>query len=127
MTIFSVTTENAPQAIGPYSQAVRFGDLIFASGQIPIDPATNQLVSGDISAQTRQVLTNLRAVLEASESGMTKVLKTTVFLTDLADFAEMNAVYAEAFGDHRPARSTVEVAGLPKSVRIEIDVIAARG
>ena len=127
MTIFSVTTENAPQAIGPYSQAVRFGDLIFASGQIPIDPATNQLVSGDIRAQTRQVLTNLRAVLEASESGMTKVLKTTVFLSDLNDFAEMNAVYAEAFGDHRPARSTVEVAGLPKAVRVEIDVIAARG
>jgi 2-iminobutanoate/2-iminopropanoate deaminase len=127
MTIFSVTTENAPQAIGPYSQAVRQGELIFASGQIPIDPATNQLVPGDITAQTRQVLTNLRAVLEASESGMTKVLKTTVFLTDLADFAEMNAVYAEAFGDHRPARSTVQVAALPKSVRIEIDVIAVRG
>jgi 2-iminobutanoate/2-iminopropanoate deaminase len=127
MTIFSVTTENAPQAIGPYSQAVRHGELIFASGQIPIDPATNQLVPGDITAQTRQVLTNLRAVLEASESGMTKVLKTTVFLTDLADFAEMNAVYAEAFGDHRPARSTVQVAALPKSVRIEIDVIAVRG
>jgi 2-iminobutanoate/2-iminopropanoate deaminase len=127
MTIFSVTTENAPQAIGPYSQAVRQGELIFASGQIPIDPATNQLVPGDITAQTRQVLTNLRAVLEASESGMTKVLKTTVFLTDLADFEEMNAVYAEAFGDHRPARSTVQVAALPKSVRIEIDVIAVRG
>jgi 2-iminobutanoate/2-iminopropanoate deaminase len=127
MAIFSITTENAPQAIGPYSQAVRSGDLVFASGQIPIDPATNLLVPGDIGAQTRQVLTNLRAVLEASESGMTKVLKTTVFLTDLADFGEMNAVYAEAFGDHRPARSTVQVAALPKSVRIEIDVIAVRG
>jgi 2-iminobutanoate/2-iminopropanoate deaminase len=119
-----VSTENAPAAIGPYSQAVGVDGWVFASGQICLDPATNQLEGGDVSTQTRRVLSNLRAVLEAAGGGMDTVVKTTVFLADLADFGAMNAVYAEAFGEHRPARSTVEVSRLPRDVAVEIEVVA---
>lgn len=120
----SIHTEQAPQAIGPYSQAIVSGGLAFSAGQVAIDPATGQLVAGDISAQTRQVLKNLVAVLAAAGSDLGHVVKTTVFLENFDDFAAMNAVYAETFGDHKPARSTVEVARLPKDALIEIEVIA---
>jgi 2-iminobutanoate/2-iminopropanoate deaminase len=120
----TITTGRAPQAIGPYSQAVRSGDLLFLSGQIPLDPATGDLVSGGIDAQVARVLDNIGAVLEASGAGFGDVVRTTVFLVDLADFQAMNTVYARAFGEGRPARSTVQVAALPRGARVEIDVIA---
>ncbi|MFN7966922.1 MAG: RidA family protein [Acidobacteriota bacterium] len=120
----SIHTKQAPQAIGPYSQAIVSGGLVFSAGQVAIDPATGQLVAGDISAQTRQVLKNLVAVLAAAGSDLAHVVKTTVFLKNFDDFAAMNAVYAETFGDHKPARSTVEVVRLPKDALIEIEVIA---
>ncbi len=123
-----VHTDSAPKAVGPYSQAViatRGGAMVYCAGQIPLDPATMTLVTSGISDETRRVLTNLRAVLEAAGARLDTVVKTTVFLTDLADFAEMNAVYAEVFGDHRPARSTIAVSGLPKGARVEIEAIAA--
>ncbi len=123
----TVSTPNAPSAIGPYSQAVVAGDFVFCSGQIPLDPATGVLVEGDIAVQTRRVLENLRAVLEAAGSGLGRVVKTTVFLADLADFQEMNAVYAEYFGEDPPARAAVQVAALPKGARIEIEAVALRG
>ncbi len=123
----TVSTPNAPPAIGPYSQAVVAGDFVFCSGQIPLDPATGALVGGDIAAQTRRVLENLKAVLEAAGSGLDRVVKTTVFLADLADFQEMNAVYAEYFGGDPPARAAVQVAALPKGARIEIEAVALRG
>lgn len=119
-----VTTANAPQAIGPYSQAIRSERFVFASGQIPLDPATGELVEGDIAVQTRRVLQNIRAILEAAGSSLTRVVKATVFMTDLADFASMNAIYAEFFPSEPPARSTIQVAALPKGARIEIEVIA---
>ena len=119
-----IQTDDAPQAIGPYSQAVRFGDFLFTSGQVAIDPATNEFVGGDIEAQTRLVLSNLRAVLAAAGAGMGDVVKTTVFLTTMDNFAAMNAIYAEAFGEAPPARSTVAVAGLPKGALVEIECIA---
>jgi 2-iminobutanoate/2-iminopropanoate deaminase len=119
-----IATANAPQAIGPYSQAVRAAGLIFTSGQIPVDPATQQLVGGDIGAQTERVLKNLAAILEASGSNMEKVLRCTVFLKNMGDFAAMNEVYGRHFKHHPPSRSTVEVARLPKDVLVEIDVIA---
>ena len=128
-----VSTDRAPKAIGPYSQGVRlrfgFGavpaaGLLFTSGQIPIDPATGAIVSGDIRVQTRRVLDNLLAILAAAGAAPTHVVKTTVYLKDLSDFAAMNEVYAEVFPKDPPARSTVEVARLPKEVRIEIDAIA---
>ena len=121
-----VTTADAPQAIGPYSQAISIDKLVFCSGQIPLTPA-GALVEGDVSAQTRQVLTNLKAVLEAAGSSLAQVLKTTVFLADLNDFAAMNAVYAEFFVSEPPARSTVQVARLPRDVRVEVEAIALRG
>jgi 2-iminobutanoate/2-iminopropanoate deaminase len=121
-----VSTANAPQAIGPYSQAIALDSLVFCSGQIPLTP-DGALVEGDIAAQTRQVLTNLRGVLEASGSSLTQVLKTTVFLADMNDFQAMNAVYGEFFTSEPPARSTVQVARLPRDVRVEIEAIAARG
>jgi 2-iminobutanoate/2-iminopropanoate deaminase len=126
-----VSTPAAPAAIGPYSQAVIAGDLVFCSGQIPMDPATGALVgvggdTRDVSAQARQALANLAAVLEAAGSGLHKVVRATVYLTDMGDFAAVNAVYAEAFGDWRPARAAVEVAGLPRGVDVEIDAIATR-
>jgi len=119
-----IETKQAPAAIGPYCQAIVHGGLVFASGQIPLR-ADGTLVEGDIEAQTRQVLANLRAVLEAAGSGFGRVLKTTVFLQDLGDFARFNALYAEAFGAHAPARSTIQVAGLPRGVAVEIEAVAA--
>ena len=121
-----VHTTDAPEAIGPYSQAVVVDGWVFTSGQIPIQPSTGELIKGDVSTQTNQVLSNLKAVLESAGSSLDKVVKTTVYLTDLDTFTEMNAVYAEYFGNHRPARATVQVAGLPKDVDVEIDVIARK-
>jgi 2-iminobutanoate/2-iminopropanoate deaminase len=114
----------APAAIGPYSQAIVAGDLVFTAGQIPLDPATMKVVDGDVAAQTERVMQNLGAVLEAAGTSLSRVVKTTVYLADMNDFAAMNEVYGRAFGEHKPARSTVEVARLPKDVRVEIDVIA---
>jgi 2-iminobutanoate/2-iminopropanoate deaminase len=119
-----VATGNAPQAIGPYSQAVKNGGLVFCSGQIPLDPATGQVVAGSIAEQTARVLDNLKGVLEAAGAGLDSVVKTTVFVKDLAEFAAMNEVYAKYFGTGAPARSTVEVARLPKDVKVEIEAIA---
>jgi 2-iminobutanoate/2-iminopropanoate deaminase len=119
-----VSTAHAPQAIGPYSQAIVAGGFVFVSGQIPLDPATGKVVEGDIKAQTERVLQNLAAVLEAAGTSFRHVVKTTVFLQDMGDFAGMNEVYAGAFGEHKPARSTVAVKTLPRNVLVEIDVIA---
>jgi 2-iminobutanoate/2-iminopropanoate deaminase len=119
-----IATELAPKAIGPYSQAIRAQGLIFTSGQVAIDPATQQVIAGDVSAQTDRVLKNLAAILEASGSSMGKVLRCTVFLKNMGDFGAMNEVYGRYFGQAPPARSTVEVARLPKDVLVEIDVIA---
>ena len=119
-----IATEDAPQAIGPYSQAVRAGNLIFASGQIPLDPATKEFVPGGIAEQTEQVLKNLTAVLEAAGSSFGQVVKTTVFLADMKEFAAMNEVYAKFFPDPPPARATVAAAGLPRNARVEIELVA---
>ena len=119
-----IATKNAPQAIGPYSQAIRSGGFVFTSGQVALDPATGNVVAGDVAAQTERVLQNLAAVLAAAGSSLNKVVKTTVFLKSMGDFATMNEVYGKHFGAHRPARSTVEVARLPKDVLVEIDVVA---
>ena len=121
----AVSTPHAPRAIGPYSQAVRIGDLLFLSGQIPLDPETGALVEGDIAAQTRRVFQNLGAILEAAGASFANVARTTVYLADMADFAAMNEVYATVFESPAPARSTVQAAGLPKNARVEIDVIAS--
>ncbi len=120
----AISTEGAPKAIGPYSQAVRMGNLVFVSGQIPADPSTGALVDGDIAAATRRVFTNIGAVLAEAGLSFDHVARTTVYLADMNDFAAMNAVYAEYFSVPAPARSTIEVARLPRDVRIEIDVIA---
>ena len=119
-----ISTEKAPKAIGPYSQAIRTENLLFTAGQVGLDPATMELVEGGVEAQTRQVLTNLKHVLESGDSGLKFVVKTTVFLQEMADFAKMNSVYAEFFPENPPARSTVQVAGLPKSALVEIECIA---
>jgi 2-iminobutanoate/2-iminopropanoate deaminase len=119
-----IATPNAPQAIGPYSQAIRANGLIFTSGQIPLSPANQQIVEGTVAAQTEQALTNLEAILKASGSSLGKVVRTTVYLKDMGEFAAMNEVYARFFPQPAPARSTVEVARLPKDVRVEIDAIA---
>ncbi|MCP4807174.1 MAG: RidA family protein [Proteobacteria bacterium] len=121
----TVHTDDAPAAIGPYSQAVVHGDTVYCSGQVALLPGTGELYVGDIQGETRQVLANLEAVLEAAGSGLDRCLKVQVFLKDLGDFGAVNAVYAEAFGDHKPARACVEVARLPKDVRVEIDAVAA--
>ncbi|GGK32028.1 reactive intermediate/imine deaminase [Caldalkalibacillus thermarum] len=118
-----VQTQDAPQAIGPYSQAVQVGSLLFTSGQIPLTP-DGKLVEGDVRAQTRQVLANLEAVLKAAGATLNDVIKTTVFIKDMNEFAQVNEVYGEIFGEHKPARSCVEVARLPKDVRVEIECIA---
>lgn len=120
-------TDQAPKAIGPYSQAVRAGGLLFLSGQIPLDPGTGNLVTGSIADQTRRVLENLRAVLTNAGSSLSQVVKTTVFLKDMGQFAEMNEVYGQYFTEDPPARSTVEVARLPRDVNVEIDAIALAG
>jgi 2-iminobutanoate/2-iminopropanoate deaminase len=119
-----ISTKDAPQAIGPYSQAIKANGFVFTSGQIAIDPATQQVVTGDIGAQTERVLRNLSQVLEAAGSGLGKVVRCTVFLKNMNDFAAMNQVYGKYFSSAPPARSTVEVARLPKDVLLEIDVIA---
>jgi 2-iminobutanoate/2-iminopropanoate deaminase len=124
MSIGFVSTPNAPRAIGPYSQATRANGLLFTAGQVGFDPTTGELVDGGISEQTERVLANIRAILEAERLDLFSVVKTTVYLVDMADFAEMNTVYARAFGDHRPARSTVAVAALPRGARVEIDAVA---
>lgn len=117
-------TEKAPKAIGPYSQAIHVGNLIYTAGQVGLDPATMELVPGGIEEQTRQVLKNLASVLEAAGCAMSQVVKTTVFLKDMNDFAKMNAIYAEVFNENPPARSTVAVAGLPKGALVEIECVA---
>jgi 2-iminobutanoate/2-iminopropanoate deaminase len=119
-----ISTPNAPKAIGPYSQAVRAGGFIFVSGQIPLDPATGELVVGDIAQQTARVLDNLKAIVEASGSSLDRAVKVSVFLKDMGEFAAMNAVYAQYFRGKFPARATVEVARLPRDVGVEIDLIA---
>lgn len=119
-----VSTEKAPKAIGPYSQAIRTENLVFTAGQIGFEPATMEIVEGGVEAQTRQVLTNLKYVLEAADSGLNFVVKTTVFLQSMDDFAAMNAVYAEFFPENPPARSTVAVAALPKGALVEIECVA---
>jgi len=122
-----IQTDNAPKAIGPYSQAIKANGVVYASGQIPLDPNTMQIVEGGIREQTERVMNNLSAVLEAAGSSLDRVVKTTVFLADLGDFTEMNEVYGRFFGEIPPARSTVQVSRLPRDVRIEIDVIALAG
>jgi 2-iminobutanoate/2-iminopropanoate deaminase len=123
MSIEMIATNKAPAAIGPYSQAVKIGNLVFTSGQIPLD-ASGNLVEGGIKEQTHQVFRNLQAVLAEAGSSLQKVVKATVFLKDMAMFAELNEIYASYFGEHKPARSTVEVARLPKDVLVEIELIA---
>ncbi len=119
-----VATKDAPLAIGPYSQAIKAGGFIFTSGQIAIDPASNQIIQGDVAAQTEHVLKNLEAILKAAGSGLERVVRTTVFLKNMGDFSAMNEVYGRFWKSAPPARSTVEVARLPKDVAVEIDVIA---
>jgi len=119
-----IATDRAPQAIGPYSQAVRAGSLVFASGQIPINPATGEFVAGGIAEQTEQVLRNLTAVFEAAGLGLDHIVKTTVFLVDMDDFTDMNEVYGRFFGQQPPARATVQAARLPRDARVEIEAIA---
>ena len=124
MSRIVIQTDKAPKAIGPYSQAIRTDFGLFTAGQVGIDPATGELVSGGIEDQTRQVLKNLQNVLEAGGSSLANVVKTTVFLRDMNDFAKMNAIYSESFGANPPARSTVAVAGLPKGALVEIEAVA---
>jgi 2-iminobutanoate/2-iminopropanoate deaminase len=119
-----LSTESAPKAIGPYSQALRSGNTIYTSGQIPLDPATGEIVTGDFDAQVRRVFENLKAVLAAGGVSFANVVKATVYLTDLSTFGQLNAIYGEYFGDHKPARSTVGVAQLPKGAAVEIDLVA---
>ncbi|NIP58374.1 MAG: reactive intermediate/imine deaminase [Gemmatimonadetes bacterium] len=122
-----IRTDDAPSAIGPYSQAIRAGEWVFCSGQIAIDPESGELIGGDVAAQTDRVMRNLSAVLEAAGASLSRVVKTTVFLADMGDFAAMNEVYGRHFGDHRPARATVEAGRLPKDVAVEIEVVAYLG
>lgn len=119
-----IHTDQAPAAIGPYSQAMVANGLLFTAGQIPLDPSTGEVVGDDVAAQTQRVMENLRAVLEAAGSSFETVVKTTVYLADMNDFAAMNEVYGRHLGAHKPARSTVQAAGLPKDVRVEIDAVA---
>lgn len=122
-----VQTDNAPQAIGPYSQAIISGDLVYTAGQIAIDPKTKEVVDGGIADQTERVMHNLSAILQAAGASLGSVVKTTVFLSDMGNFAAMNEVYAKHFGNHKPARSTVQAARLPKDVMVEIEAIARVG
>jgi len=125
MSRLAIATEHAPAAIGPYSQAVRSGNTVFLSGQIPLDPATGQLVEGDIAAQSRRVFDNLQAVCQAAGGSLDQVVRIGIYLTDLGDFAAVNAVMADYFSAPYPARSTIEVAGLPRGARVEVDAILA--
>lgn len=120
-----IETPNAPQAIGPYSQAVKAGGLVFISGQIPLDPGSGQMTAVDVIGQTRQVMENIKAILEAEGMGFENVAKTTIYLTDLSDFGRVNEVYGSYFGDAPPARATVQVAALPKGAKVEIEAVAA--
>ncbi len=122
-----ISTVNAPKAVGPYSQAVAVGDVLYCSGQIPLDPVTGEMVVGGVREQTERVLANLRAVLEASSMRVSDVVKATVFMTDLGRFSEMNEVYAAFFSEPFPARSTVQVAALPRGAQVEIEIVAVRG
>lgn len=122
--IETVATDRGPKAIGPYSQAIRANGFVFLSGQIPLDPKTQQVVEGDIAVQTERVLENLKGVVEAAGSSLQHAIKTTVFLTDMNDFTAMNEVYGRYFSAHPPARSTIEVSRLPRNVRVEIDLVA---
>jgi reactive intermediate/imine deaminase len=122
-----ISTERAPAAIGPYSQAVRAGNTVYLSGQIPLDPATGELVTGDISAQTRRVFDNLKAVCEAAGGSLEGVVRVGIYVMDLSDFAQVNAVMAEYFQAPYPARSTIQVAGLPKGARVEVDAVLVTG
>lgn len=125
MNKIAISTSQAPAAIGPYSQAIKAGGLIFCSGQIPLDPATNTVISADIEEQTRQVLTNVKSILESEKLSMDNVVKTTLYLTDITTFAKVNEIYATFFREPFPARATIEVSHLPKDVLIEIEAIAA--
>jgi 2-iminobutanoate/2-iminopropanoate deaminase len=125
MTASAISTSGAPRAIGPYSQGIKANGFLFTAGQVGFDPESGELVDGGIAEQTLRVLQNLRAILRAGGTDVAHVVKTTVFLVDMADFALMNEVYAEFFGDHRPARSTVAVASLPRGARVEIEAVAA--
>ena len=122
-----IETADAPAAIGPYSQAIVANGFVYTAGQIPLDPASGQLIEGDVAAQTRRVLESLQNILKAAGASLNTVVKTTVFLQDMNDFAAVNAVYAEAFGDHKPARSTVQAARLPRDVKVEIEAVALVG
>ena len=126
MSISFISTDDAPKAIGPYSQATVANGFIYTAGQIALDPATMEIVGADVKAQTERVMANLQAILRTAGSDLSKVVKTTVFLSTMNDFAAMNEVYARWFGDHRPARSTVAAAGLPRNVLVEIEVVAVR-
>ncbi|WP_010676650.1 RidA family protein [Bacillus timonensis] len=121
----AIFTDKAPKAIGPYSQGVKVGNLLFLSGQIPVDPDTNEVVQNDIVIQTKQVMKNIKAILEAQQLSVTDIVKTTIFLKEMSQFAVVNEEYGKQLGDHRPARSTVEVSRLPKDVLIEIEVVAS--
>lgn len=125
-TLHAVTTDKAPKAIGPYSQAVVADNVVYTAGQVALDPTSGELVGTSVAEQTEQVLKNIAAVLAASGTSLGQVVKTTVYLADMADFSAMNDVYARHFGGHRPARSTVQAAGLPKGARVEIDAVAVR-
>ncbi len=125
MSARSISTDRAPKAIGPYSQGIAAGEFLFLSGQVPLDPVTGSLLKGTVQEEVARVLENLKAVLEAAGSGLDRVVRTTVFLTDLRDFEAMNEVYGSYFGASRPARSTVQVTALPRGARVEIDAIAA--
>ena len=125
-TLHAVSTDNAPKAIGPYSQAVIADNVVYTAGQVALDPTSGELVGTSVAEQTEQVLKNIAAVLAASGASLGQVVKTTVYLADMADFSAMNDVYARHFGGHRPARSTVQAAGLPKGARVEIDAVAVR-
>ena len=125
MKLKAISTDKAPSAIGPYSQAVKFGSMLFCSGQIPLDPATGEIVAGNICDQTERVMDNIAAVLTASGVGFDDVIKTTIYLVDMSDFAAVNEVYGKCFHNHKPARSTVAVRSLPRGALVEIEVIAA--
>lgn len=122
-----IQSENAPKPVGPYSQAIEAGNMLFCSGQIAIDPTTDAVLTGDVETQTRQVMKNIKAVLDKAGYSWNQIVKTTIFLTDMSDFTKVNAIYAEAFKELPPARSTVQVSGLPKGVNVEIEVTAYKG